>query len=101
MLTYEKILSVFAAYLSEDEDYDVVQTKRGYAVVNWEDEQGVYGDAQCFPTPELFLERVLAAYREYHEYAMLERSGDTERDVTPEEEKELDKLCATMRAKCQ
>ena len=44
---------------------------------------------------------MLAAYREYNEYPMLERSGDTERELTPEEEKKLDEMCAAMRAKCR
>ena len=101
MLTYEKILSVFEAYMAEDSDYDVVLTKLGYAVINWEDAHGKYGNAECYPTPKQFLEKMLEAYREYNEYSMLEHSGDTERELTPEEEKKLDEMCAAMRAKCR
>lgn len=101
MLTYEKVLSVFEAYLQTDDAYDVVMTKHGYTVLNGDAGRRELYEALLCRTPEELRDTLLDAYRDYNEFLMVERSGDTERDVTPEEEKKLDKLCAAMRAKCQ
>ena len=36
MLTYEAVLKVFADYLKEDTDYEVVLTAHGYTVMGWD-----------------------------------------------------------------
>ena len=36
MLTFEKILKVFQAYLDDDPLYEVVQTSHGYTLMAWE-----------------------------------------------------------------
>ena len=41
MLTFEKILRVFQAYLDDDPLYEVVQTSHGYTLMAWEP-QDVY-----------------------------------------------------------
>ena len=35
MLTFEKILKVFQAYLDDDPLYEVVQTSHGYTLIAW------------------------------------------------------------------
>ena len=36
MLTFEKVLEVFQAYLEDDPLYEVVQTSHGYTLMAWE-----------------------------------------------------------------
>ena len=36
MLTFEKVLKVFQAYLDDDPLYEVVQTSHGYTLMAWE-----------------------------------------------------------------
>ena len=36
MLTFEKVLKVFQAYLDGDPLYEVVQTSHGYTLMAWE-----------------------------------------------------------------
>ena len=36
MLTFEKVLEVFQAYLDDDSLYEVVQTSHGYTLMAWE-----------------------------------------------------------------
>ena len=36
MLTFEKIMKVFQAYLDDDPLYEVVQTSHGYTLMAWE-----------------------------------------------------------------
>ena len=36
MLTFEKVLEVFQAYLDDDPLYEVVQTSHGYTLMAWE-----------------------------------------------------------------
>ena len=96
MLTNEKVISVFESYLAQDEDYDLVMTKRGYALICWEDAEGASGNAVCCPTPELLRDGLLSAYREYQEWNLIRQSGNTERNPTDEEEKLLDKMCERL-----
>ena len=36
MLTFEKVLKVFQAYLDDDPLYEVVQTSHGYTLMAWD-----------------------------------------------------------------
>ena len=45
MLTFEKVLKVFQAYLDDDPLYEVVQTSHGYTLMAWEPHQ--IGRASC------------------------------------------------------
>ena len=87
--------------MAEDNDYDLVVTKKGYAVIYWENSEGTSGNVVCYPTPESLCERLLAAYREYQEWLTLKQSGDTERNPTEEEEKMLDRMCEKLMAQLQ
>ena len=49
MMTFEKVLEVFNDYLNKDSVLEVVNTKRGYTVMIWDekDEQW-FGVEHCF-----------------------------------------------------
>ena len=52
MLTFEKILKVFQAYLDDDPLYEVVQTSHGYTLMAWEPHRNDWYSAELQKTPE-------------------------------------------------
>ena len=52
MLTFEKVLKVFQAYLDDDPLYEVVQTSHGYTLMAWEPHRNDWYSAQIQKTPE-------------------------------------------------
>ena len=50
MMTFEKVLEVFNDYLNKDSVLEVVNTKRGYTVMIWDekDEQWLVVSELCF-----------------------------------------------------
>ena len=52
MLTFEKILKVFQAYLDDDPLYEVVQTSHGYTLMAWEPHRNDWYSAEIQKTPE-------------------------------------------------
>ena len=52
MLTFEKVLKVFQAYLEDDPLYEVVQTSHGYTLMAWEPHRNDWYSAEIQKTPE-------------------------------------------------
>ena len=52
MLTFEKVLEVFQAYLDDDPLYEVVQTSHGYTLMAWEPHRNDWYSAEIQKTPE-------------------------------------------------
>ena len=52
MLTFEKVLKVFQAYLDDDPLYEVVQTSHGYTLMAWEPHRNDWYSAEIQKTPE-------------------------------------------------
>ena len=51
MLTFEKVLEVFQAYLDDDPLYEVVQTSHGYTLMAWEPHRNDWYSAEIQKTP--------------------------------------------------
>ena len=58
MLTFEKVLKVFQAYLDDDPLYEVVQTSHGYTLMAWEPRR-IYGTLCWVHTPTFWKIRLL------------------------------------------
>ena len=52
MLTFEKVLKVFQAYLDDDPLYEVVQTSHGYTLMGWRLDGCRWLSDSCFPFRE-------------------------------------------------
>ena len=52
MLTFEKVLEVFQAYLDDDPLYEVVQTSHGYTLMAWGTPPGMTGIAPRYRKPQ-------------------------------------------------
>ena len=53
MLTFEKVLKVFQAYLDDDPLYEVVQTSHGYTLMAWEPHRNDWYSAEIQKTPRI------------------------------------------------
>ena len=56
MLTYEKILNVFKQFLDENEIYEIVQTSKGYTILEWDSCGKEWISATLCATPEKIAE---------------------------------------------
>ena len=61
MLTFEKILKVFQAYLDDDPLYEVVQTSHGYTLMAWEPHRNDWYSAEIQKTPEDLIRLMMIA----------------------------------------
>ena len=96
MLTFEKVLTVFADYLQQDPLYEVVLTSHGYTLMAWEPERNQWYSAEFMATPKNLMNSLLDAYASFRE----DQITDNDRDLTRQEEAELKMECAKFRNKC-
>ena len=67
MLTFEKVLKVFQAYLDGDPLYEVVQTSHGYTLMAWEPHRNDWYSAEIQKTPEDLRNALLGTYANFLE----------------------------------
>ena len=96
MLSFEKILNVFEAFLSENGIYEIVQTSQGYTVLEWDARGREWISATLCETPEEMAEILLDDLTGYLEYkATLGRRDLTDEDISwvnAQRQKYLEKL---------
>ena len=97
MLTNEKVLEVFKEYLLHDSEYEVVLTSHGYTVMGWNSRGEEWLSAQYCKTPHDLLNVLLAAYGNY----LADIITHSDRDLTEQEEKEVQYKQNVMKQKCQ
>ena len=86
MMTFEKVLEVFADHLREDTDCEVIQTRHGYTVLIWDSRAQDWETCEYCPTPEVLRDRLARAY---DDFAELKLTGG-ERELTGEERSQID-----------
>ena len=96
-MTFDTVLEVFAEYLREDTEYEVVLTSRGYAVMGWDDGRNNWNTSEHCATPEDLLGHLLDAFSGFRE---LEITGG-DRPLTEAEEQQIDKERQAMAARCR
>ena len=96
MLTFEKVLEVFADYLKQDRLYEVVITSHGYTLMAWEPERSQWYSAEIMITPENLMDGLLDAYANFRE----DQITDNDRDLTQQEQVGLGRERAILRKKC-
>lgn len=98
MLIFEKVLTVFRAYLQKDHIYEVVQTSRGPTVLEWNPPGDSWCDAQLCQTPEELRDTLLDTYANYLEYVELTQGKG---DLTQVEARIIQAACDVMLERCQ
>lgn len=97
MLTFQKVLEVFAQYLMQDSVVEVVRTRRGYTVLMWDQKQKNWWKNECCATPDQLLEVLLEAYELYLE----ETHCAGKRDLTSEEQEAICIETLRMKTLCK
>ena len=96
MLTFEKVLKVFQAYLDDDPLYEVVQTSHGYTLMAWEPHQNDWYSAEIQKTPENLRNALLGTYANFLE----DKITGNDRDLTATETEEIQQRCRELLEKC-
>ena len=97
MLTFEKVLKVFQAYLDDDPLYEVVQTSHGYTLMAWEPHRNDWYSAEIQKTPEDLRNALLGTYANFLE----DKITGNERDLTVTETGEIQQRCRELLEKCR
>lgn len=93
MQSFEKVLEIFRDYLTLDPEEEVLKCRRGYLRVTWNEDSRFCVDGILSRTPEELFEVLLSDYRTYEEV----RLTRGQREVSGEEEKQVDVLCQWLR----
>lgn len=64
---YKKVLEVFNDYLNKDSVLEVVNTKRGYTVMIWDEKDEQWFGVEHCKAPELLRDALLDGYRDFLE----------------------------------
>ena len=96
MLTFEKVLTVFADYFQQDPLYEVILTSHGYTLMAWEPERNQWYSAEFMATPKNLMNSLLDAYANFRE----DQITGSDRDLTQQEEAEIKRECAQLQNKC-
>ena len=96
-MTFEKVLEVFADYLKEDADYEVVLTSHGYAVMGWDDQRKNWNTSEHCATPEILCDHLLYSYGSFLELKLT----DGERPLTEAEVRQIAAARQVMQEKCE
>ena len=97
MLTFEKVLEVFQAYLNDDPLYEVVQTSHGYTLMAWEPRRNSWYSAEVQKTPEDLRHALLDTYANFLE----DKITGNGRELTAEETAEIRKRCREISEMCR
>ena len=97
MLTFQKVLNVFADVLDHDPLYEVVQTSRGYTLMGWEPEREEWSHVERMATPEDLRDALLNNFATLRE----EEITGNERELTDGEQAEIDAECEKMKTLCE
>lgn len=96
MMTFEKVLEVFADYLREDADCEVIQTRHGYTLLIWDNAAQKWETCEHCPTPEALRDRLAKAY---DDFAELKITGG-ERELTDDERAQIDATREQLKELC-
>lgn len=67
-LNFEKVLTAFQDYLSQDTCVEVVKTSRGYAVIDWDDHLNTWVQIEHCPSPADLQQALLDAMASFLKY---------------------------------
>lgn len=96
-MTYEKVLDVFAGYLSQDDSCEVLQSSRGALVVDWSSGKTEWFSAQLGRTPAHLRDILRSRFEEFEAFQLGENGT---RNLTEQEEKAIKKQGAELAARC-
>lgn len=96
-MTYENVLNVFSAYLTEDADIDVIQTRQGYTVLGWDEKNQGWERADYCGTPQALCETLTDAFSTFAEL----NTTRGLRELTKGEERQIEEECRRLKMACE
>lgn len=102
MLTFEKVLDVFADYLAQDTDCEVILTKHGYTVLGFDSRYNNWSDVRHCETPEEMRDALLDAYGNHLEYTTTigRQLQPKEKRLSEQEESAIQDKLDALRERC-
>ena len=97
-MIFENVLEVFQKYLSEDSSCEILNTSRGYLVVDWESNKNNWITSRLCQTPEQLLDTLRSRWEEYQGYQL---TDGYKKDMSEQEEQEIKRQGAALAAKCE
>ncbi len=98
MPTYGKVLGAFKDYLSEDKSCEVLNTSRGYLVVDWESTMDRWVTSRLCQTPEHLRDALRSHYEEYQTCRV---TGGYKREPTPQEAEKIQLMGEAFATQCE
>lgn len=95
-MTFEKVLKVFKDYLADDTNCEVVLTKHGYTVMQWDEKSRDWYGVEYCETPEDLRDELLSSYRMNE----TEKITKTQRELTEEETALIEAKMQGIISKC-
>lgn len=92
-MTFEKVMEVFADYLHEDTDCEVIQTRHGYTVLIWDNRAREWDICAYCPTPQVLCDQLAGAYADFAELQLTKG----ERELTESEQIRIMGECDKLR----
>ena len=96
-MTFENVLNVFADYLREDTDCEVINTKHGYTVLIWDSRGQEWSLCEYCGTPEALRDTLLGTYWDFTEL----HTTHARRELTEEERARIEASCDRLREQCE
>lgn len=97
MMTFEKVLAVFKDYLAEDTNCEVVLTKHGYTVMQWDEKSKDWFGIEYCETPKDLRNELLSSYHMNE----TEKITKARRDLTEEEAALIEAKTQNLAAQCE
>lgn len=91
-LTFEKVLAAFRDYLTQDDCVEVIQTSRGYAVIEWDERLENWTEIEHCTSPAKLHENLLNRMACFLEYGFT--SG--KRLLSPTEKLQIEEQVRTL-----
>ena len=98
VLTFEKVLKVFGDYLAQDKSCEVLDTSRGYLVMDWESCKNNWVTSQLCLTPEKLRNVLRSSYEGYQGYCL---TDGCKRELTGQEEQDIERMGEELAARCE
>ena len=96
-MTNEKILEVFKDYISADDSCEVLQSSRGYLVVDWDSIANRWVTSRLCKTPQQLRDALRSHYEDYQGYTL---TGGYKRELLPSEEADLTRMGEAIAERC-
>ncbi len=96
-MTSKKVLEVFKDYIAADDSCEVLQSSRGYLVVDWDSIADRWVTSRLCKTPQQLRDALRSHYEDYQGYTL---TGGYKRELLSSEEADIKRMGAAIAERC-